>query len=314
MRFDLVDLRLFLHVAEAQSITRGAARAHLALASASERIRGMEERAGVALLTRGRRGVALTPAGRALVHHAQLVLRQIDQLTGELSAYGGGLKGHVRLLANSAALSEFLPEALGAFLAAHPGIDVDVEERSSYDIIRAVAEGFAELGIVADIVDFAGLAVFPVAADRLVLVMPRGHRFAARRRLPFRDLLDEDFVGMTATGALQQHLGQHALQAGRPLKLRVRLGSFDAICRMVESGIGLAIIPETAARRCRQSMAIRISRLSDPWSLRQLHVCTRPAGEPSSPARQLVEHLRRHGEAEGTGPARRNRRSRSAIE
>jgi DNA-binding transcriptional LysR family regulator len=297
MHIDLVDLRLFLHVAEAQNITHGAARTNMALASASERIHGMEQSLGMPLLQRQRRGVALTPAGRALAHHAQLVLQQIDQMRADLSAYTGGLKGHVRVLANSSALSEFLPEALHAFLAANPGIDVDVEERPSYDIVRAVAEGFVEIGIVADIVDFAGLQAFPFATDRLVLITPQRHPLAGRR-VAFRDLLDQDFIGLAASNALQQHLGQHAIQAGRPLKLRVRLGSFDAIARMVESGVGIGVIPETAARRCRQTMVIRISRLTDPWSLRHLHVCVRDAAELPTPARRLLDHLTHHSRNE----------------
>jgi DNA-binding transcriptional LysR family regulator len=263
MRFDLVDLRLFLHVAEAASITHGAAKANMALASASERIRGMEQALGVKLLERGRRGVSLTPAGRALIHHAQLVLQQIGHMRSELSRYAGGLRGGVRLLANTSALTEFLPEALATFLAGHPGIDVDLEEKPSYDIVRSVAEGFADIGIVADIVDFGGLETFPFATDRLVLVMPREHPLAGRRRLRFRDLLGHDFVGMATTNALQQHLGERAAQAGQPLRLRVRLGSFEAICRMVENGIGLAVIPETVARRSRRSTAIRVARLAD---------------------------------------------------
>lgn len=292
MRFDLVDLQLFLHVAEATSITRGAEMSNLALGSASERIRKMEELAGVALLERGRRGVILTPAGRAFVHHARLVLQQVEHMKGELFEYAGGLKGRVRMQANASAVSEFLPEVLKAFLAGHPRIDVDLEESSSHAIVRSVAEGFVEVGIVADIVDFGALEAYPFATDRLVLVLPRGHPVADQGRLSFRSLLDQEFVGLAATNALQQHLGQRAIQAGKPLKLRVRLGSFDAACRMVGAGIGLAIIPETAARRCRRTASIHISRLSDPWALRRLHVCVRRSTELPPPARLLLEHLR----------------------
>jgi len=291
MRFDLVDLRLFLRVAETSSITHGAAKANMSLPAASERLRGMELELGAALLERGRRGVKLTAAGRVLVHHAQLVLQQIEHMRSELSEFSGGTKGHIRLMANTSALSEFLPEALKAFLANNPGIDIDVEEQSSYDIIRLIAEGFADVGIVADIVDFGGLETFPFAIDRLVVVMPRKHKLSGARRLSFRVLLEHEFVGLAATNALQQHLGQHAVQAGRPLKLRVRLGSFDAVCRMVENGVGLAVIPETAARRCRQTMAIRIARLSDPWSLRHLNVCVRSLSELPDYAQRLVHHL-----------------------
>ena len=302
MRFDLVDLQLFVDVAEASNITRGAGSSNLALASASGRIRKMEQLAGVALLERGRRGVALTPAGRALVHHARLVLQQIEQMKGDLSDYAGGQRDHVRVQANASALGEFLPEVLKQFLADHPGIDVDLEERSSYDIVRCVAEGFAEIGIVADIVDFADLEARPFATDRLVLVAPKDHPVGRPNRPLFQSLLDHAFVGLAANNALQQHLAQHAIQAGKPLKLRVRLGSFDAVCRMVGNGIGLAVIPEAAARRCRRTSPISISRLADPWALRHLHVCARRADELPTPARLLWQHLLRHHE--GRRPVR----------
>jgi DNA-binding transcriptional LysR family regulator len=296
MRFDLVDLQLFLHVAEAASITHGAQRSNMALASASERIRKMEGLAGTTLLERGRRGVILTPAGRALAYHAGVVLHQIEHMKAELSEYAGGIKGRVRMQANASALSEFLPEALNQFLASHPGIDIDLEESSSYAIVRSLAEGFAEIGIVADIVDFGDLEAYPFATDRLVLVSPRDHPVADQRRLSFRSLLDYEFVGLTATNALQQHLGQHALQAGKALKLRVRLSSLEAACRMVGKGVGLAIIPEMAARRCRRSTAIQISRLADPWASRGLHVCVRRSDKLPPPAHLLFDHLRSHGQ------------------
>ncbi len=188
MRFDLTDLRLFLHVAEAGSITAGAERAALALASASARIRGMEAAAGTALLQRGRRGVAPTPAGEAVLHHARLVLQQMERMRGELGDYARGLKGHVRILGNTAAVTEFLPEPLAEWLAAHPRIDIDLEERPSHAIVEAVAAGLADLGIVADMADGGaadggdGLERIPFRIDRLVLAVPRGHPLAARRR------------------------------------------------------------------------------------------------------------------------------------
>jgi DNA-binding transcriptional LysR family regulator len=294
MRLDLVDLRLFLHVTEAASITRGAERSNMALASASERIRKMEELAGTTLLERGRRGVILTPAGRALAHHARIVLHQIEHMKGELSEYASGIKGRVRMQANASALSEFLPKALSTFLAKNPGINVDLEENSSYQIVRSVAGRFVEVGIVADIVGFGDLESHPFAIDRLVLVTPRNHPATSRCDQSFGSLLDHEFVGLAATNALQQHIGQHAVQAGKPMKLRVRLGSFDAVCRMVGNGIGIAIIPETAARRCQRIAAITISNLADAWALRRLHLCVRRSTELSPPARLLFAHLRSH--------------------
>jgi len=297
MRFDLTDLRLFLHVAEAGSITGGAERAALALASASARIRGMEAAAGTALLQRGRRGVAPTPAGEAVLHHARLVLQQMERMRGELGDYARGLKGHVRILGNTAAVTEFLPEPLAEWLATHPRIDIDLEERPSHAIVEAVAAGLADLGIVADMADGGaadgggGLERIPFRIDRLVLAVPRGHPLAARRRIAFAEVLGEDFVGLSPGSALQDHLARHAARAGRPLKLRVRLGGFDAVCRMVEQGVALAVVPETAARRCRRSIAIRAVPLADSWALRRLSICVRSLDVLPVHARRLVEHL-----------------------
>jgi DNA-binding transcriptional LysR family regulator len=294
MRFDLVDLRLFIHVIETSSITRGARQASMALASASERIRGMEETLGVALLERGSRGVRPTPAGRALVHHARIVLQQLERMRGELDEYAKGLRGHVRVLSNTAGLVEFLPEALATFMAANRGIDIDLEERTSHEIVPAIAAGLADIGIVADLVDIAEVESFPFATDRLVIIVPKDHPLGHRRRLAFRDALDHEFIGLKNSNPLQLYIGQHAARAGRPLKLRVRLSSIDTVCRMVESRVGIAVIPETALHH-QKNLAIKVIQLTDAWALRKLVICVRRFKDLSPHAKQLIEHLKTRG-------------------
>lgn len=291
MRFDLTDLRLFLHVAEAESITRGAERAGLALASASERIRGMELAGGVPLLERHARGVRPTPAGLAVIHHARLVLGQLEQMRGELSQYARGLRGHVRLLSITAAAAARLPDALSGFLAAHPTIDIDLEERTSREIVDALAGGLADIGIVADTTDLGALETLPLHLDRIVLVAPEGHALAQRSAVAFREVLDEPLVGLSHGRALQAHLATHAARAGRPFKLRVRLNGLDAVCRMVERGVGVAIVPEASARRAGETMAIRAIPIDEPWALRRLSLCARSFAALPSHAQQLVQHL-----------------------
>ena len=216
MRFDLVDLRLFLFVVEAENITHGAARAGMALASASERIRLMEESLGAPLLERHRRGVRSTPAGAALVHHAQLVIQQLERMRGELSEYADGFRGRVRLFANTTATAEFLPATLATFLSQYPQIDIDLEERSSRDIVRAVAGNLAQIGIVGDEGNPAKeLQTFPFAEDRLVLITPRDHVVSRQREIAFRDALAYDQVGLPAGNALQDTMEDHAARAGR---------------------------------------------------------------------------------------------------
>jgi DNA-binding transcriptional LysR family regulator len=291
MAFDLTDLQLYLHVVEARSITAGAERAHLALASASARIRGMEDELGVPLLERERRGVRTTPAGRALAHHAQAILAQVERMRGELGDYAHGLKGHVRLLSNTAALTEFLPEAMSKFLVANPHVNIDLEERLSYEIVQNIVEGLADVGVVSDSVDFGGLETRPFRQDQLVVVTARNHPLVKGRAIAFAQVVDEEFVGLTAGSALQDYLAEHARRAGRLLKVRVRLRGFDAICRLVEQNVGIGIVPESSARRCQRSMAIRRLRLTDPWAARSLTLCMRRFADLPVHAQRLIEHL-----------------------
>ncbi|MGB6465489.1 MAG: LysR substrate-binding domain-containing protein, partial [Xanthobacteraceae bacterium] len=243
-------------------------------------------------LTRGRAGVVPTQAGRTLLQHARTILRQAERLHEDLGAYGGGMAGQIRVLSNTNALTEFLPEALSSFLAAHPNVSVDLEERLSDEIVGLIAEGVADIGIVAGTVDVGALETYPFRRDRFVLVVARDHPLAKRAKIGFEDVLDYDFVGLARASALQRFLASKAVRTGRPLRLRVQLLSFDAICRLVECNVGIGIVPETTARRVSKTMAIAVVTLSNPWALRDLTICVRAIKELPLYARQLVEHLR----------------------
>lgn len=300
MHFDLTDLQLFANIVDAGSITGGAGRTCIALASASARIRGMEHSLGVPLLVRARRGVTMTAAGRTLMYHAQVILQQNARMRDELGAYAHGMRGHIRLLCNTAALTEFLPAALSAYMAAHAGVDVDLEERPSHDIVQAIVKGMADVGIVADSVDTSGLEIYPFRKDRMVLVLAQGHPLTVspdktaptRQVIDFAEALDYDFIGLSGDSALQKYLSLHAARAGKSFRYRVRLRSFEAICRMVESGVGVGIVPLTAARRCARSMRIVRIDLSNTWAARTLNICVRSYTELPSYTRQLIDSMR----------------------
>lgn len=297
MHLDLVDLRLFVAVAEARSITHGAVRVHLALASASERIKGLEAAAGVALLARERRGVTPTAAGESLLAHARLVLRQVEAMQGDLLGFARGLRASVRILTNTSGLSEHLPKALASFLNLHPAISVDVEERESAGIAELIASGAADIGVAVEDMLPQTVQRYPFCDDNLVLVVRRGDALGRHRRMTFADVLDRDFVGLSGASALHDHVVKQALHLGTRLRFRARMRSFDGICELVAAGAGIAVIPEAAAQRCRHSMAIQPIRLREPWTQRKLVVCTHDAGVLSKPAQRLFEHLRRVGRA-----------------
>lgn len=297
MRFDLIDLKLFVHIAESGSITAGAKLAHLSLPSASARIQGMEEGLNLALLERGRRGAEPTEAGRALLHHARAIARQLDDMRADLGRFGAGLKRQVRLLCNTSAMTEFLPEALAGFLAGHPQLGIDLEERLSRDIVQAVTDGAADIGIVTDAVDSAALQTLPFRDDPLVLVMARKHplaqRVGKRRGMLFADALDQDFIGLAGDSALQRYAAEQASRLGRAMHCKIRLRSFEAVCRMVASGAGVAIMPETAARRGGCVEDLRVVALNDDWADRKLLICMRDHAALPVHVRELVAALRR---------------------
>ena len=292
MRFDLTDLRLFCDVADAGSITAGAEKSALALAAASTRSRGMEDALGAPLLIRSRQGVTLTEAGRTLLKHARTMLAQSARLREDLSAFAGGMSGEVRLLANTNALTEFLPEALSAFLADHPQISVDLEERLSDEIVGLVAEGAADVGIVAGTVDVGALTTYPFRSDRFVVVTAKDHPLAERPAVSFAEVLDYDLVGLERSSSLQRFLVGKAAREGKPLRLRVQLRSFDAVCRLVECGVGVGVVPATTAARAAKTMALAITDLADDWAIRDLTIVVRAAGELRAYAKALVESLR----------------------
>lgn len=291
MRFDLVDLRLFLCVVDAGSITKGSERANLALASASERLRSMEIDAGVSLLVRRSRGVVATPAGEAVAHHARVILQQQALLKGELKGFASGAAGTLTLYANTAALTHFLPHRLAVWLSERPQIFVELRERTSAEIIQGVTAGLIDAGIVSDSVDATGLQLRAVAKDHLVLIVPKTHRLALHKTVHFADVLNEIFVGLAPGNALQDYLQDRARTFGRDLTVRIQMKTFDGMCTMVNQGVGLGILPQSIAARykCRYSYHTLV--IEDEWARRRLCVVYRNWFELTPAMQSLLTQL-----------------------
>jgi DNA-binding transcriptional LysR family regulator len=290
-RIDPFDLHLFVTVTERGSITAAAAAANLSLAAASTRIKALEHVVGARLFVRSKAGAVPTDAGRALARHAHRVLGELESLHVEMASFGHGMRGTIRLLCNTAAMSEALPRALGAFLVRNPGIDVDAQETSSEAVLDALRGGTADVGIVADHVDASGLVVRPWIDDRLVALLPRAWSIGARRTVAFGELLERPLVGLPRESGLSRFLAARASGSGRVPRHRMRLANFDAIAHVVAAGVGAAVMPETAAARHRDPATTRIVRLSDRWSQRKLMICTTRDALAHAGVRVLVDAL-----------------------
>lgn len=291
LHFDLFDLKLFTHVAEARSLTRGAEKACISLAAASTRIKLMEEAMGGKLLHRSAQGVSLTAAGQTLLYHAKRVLQQMEHLRCDLQDFGKGIKGHVRVFANTTSITEYLPEKLAGFLAQHPAVQVDLREFLSEEIVRAVADGEADIGILAGDVYTGDFDARPFGRNRLVLVVPAAHRLAGADAVAFVETLDEQHVGLHQGSAIHRFLQRRAELTGRSFNPRIQVGSFEAMCLMIEAGVGVGVLPASSARRHALAMRIATVPLTDAWAERELKVVARSREQLPVSARELFDHL-----------------------
>jgi DNA-binding transcriptional LysR family regulator len=289
MLFDLTDLRLFIHIAELKSLTRSAERMHISLAAASNRVKELEGRFGIRLLYREHKGVQLSPAGATLLSHAQQFLHQVEHLKSDMQEYNNGIKGHIRIFANTTAVTEFMPEVLGDFLRLRPQINVALEERLNQDIVRGIQDGTADIGITAGPVQGQGLEIINFSTDRLVLATAPDHPLAKHKATSFLQTLDYQHIGLHEGSTLQHFLNKAASDSGQRLQLRIQVRGFEAMCRMVETNVGIAILPHSSALRLCRSMQLSLVELTEPWAVRERSVLIQQRQNLPQYTRELVD-------------------------
>ena len=295
MRYDLPDLRLVAALADSGSLSRGAELVHLAPSSASHRLSQLESALGVPLFSRHPRGLTPTAAGESLLRHARQVFAQLEQMHADLAPYASGLSSQVTVFANTNAINCFLPEDLGDFLHEHPQVRVSLEEQPSPAILQAVLAGQVDIGVVASEIGLSGVETRPYRQDRLVLIVASGHPLAARRELAFADVLGEPFVCLHAGSAIHTFMMNHAARLGGRLDVRIQVRSFNAVCRMVAAGVGIGMVPRSAATSettpGARSDAVKTVEITDAWAPRDLQLCVRTRAALGPAAAALFDHL-----------------------
>jgi DNA-binding transcriptional LysR family regulator len=291
-RIDLTTLRLFVAICEERNLTRAANREGIAPSAVSKRMNDFELAFGVTLFQRLARGMALTPAGEALLHHARVTLLNVEKITTELREYAEGVRGHVRMLANLSAIVQFLPEDLSAFFSAHPLLRIDLQERPSGKVVRGIEQSEAEIGICSAETDVRSLAAFHYRYDNLVVVLRPDHPLEQRRNLQFADTLDFDQIGLHAASSIYLRMQYAATQAGKSLRLRINVPGFDAVCRMVQANMGIGLMPDRAFQVIGAGMGLRAVSLRDDWARRELKVVVRDVDELSDTGRLVLAHLK----------------------
>lgn len=293
MRLDPLSLRLFISVVEEGKIATAAEREHLATAAVSKRLSELESQLDTQLLIRSNKGITPTAAGIALLNLARSALNDFENIAVQMRDFASGTRGTVRVFANISVITQFMPAALKSFLAEYPLVKVHLEEKVSAAILRGVAENSADIGIFSQAQHDGELEVYPYRTDELVVIVPADHPLASRDSVRFEDTLEYEYVGLHIGSSLNFQLLKEASELGRALKLRIQVTGYDALCLMVQAGLGIGILPRASVGTY-SGLAIRTLRLDEAWAHRQLSLCVRSQQALPAAARLLFDHLRKH--------------------
>ena len=252
---------------------RGAAQEHIAPSALSRRIADLEHAFGTTLFVRSPRGIELTDAGRLVLARGEQIDADLQSLVREVQqTQGGEVRGTVRLAANMSAVIGFLPERLSAFMAAYPRVEVQLREEDTRDVIRACLDDRADVGVGVAVPVATGLDTWHFATDPLQVVLPAGHALAKRKALSFAQAQEHPLIGVHQGGALDRSLHERAQALQMRFAPAVTVSSFDAVCRMVEAGLGIAVIPQSAASAYAGSPRFVRRPLDEPWAAPELSV------------------------------------------
>lgn len=292
-RVDLVTLSVFIAVIEESSLAKAAERVHLAPSALSKRLADLELNLNVKLFERKPTGMFPTAAGTALLHHARLIIRNVDELEAEMVDFAGGMRGTIRVQANATAMTSYLPDDLTSFLALFPHVRIEIEESTTTETLRAIAENAADIGIYGDAVVPTEFSSFVYRPDRLVLLVPNGHPLESIGVATFEQATPYEFIGPPRGSSIETAMFRAAADLGVSLKMTIRSSGFDAISRLVDVGLGITVMPESVTALYSKSMAVKAVPLDEKWAYRRLMICVRDHNALTPPAAAFFAHLTR---------------------
>lgn len=293
IRADLTTIRIFLAVYNLKSLSRAAEREHIAPSAISKRIQELESELGTPLFYRHPRGVSPTMAGEAFAVHAQQLIDGLNQMAADLSAYARGARGQVRISSHASAVSQYLPVEIASFSELYPEVQVVLREETSPNVLQSTLDGFADIGIFAgNLTAPTGLRVLSYRQDRLVALLPADHPLADREFIAFEDVRDSAHISLETGSSLQILLANAAQSMGFTLNNRIEVTTFDSAMRMVDAGLGVAILPAGIVDVFGTTLRTRSVPLTDSWACRNLVLCVREPQRLTASARLMLDHLR----------------------
>lgn len=291
IRFEFIDLKLFLLVAEHGSLSQAAEAMPLALSAASARIKTLESRLSLKLLERKARGVELTHAGKLFLEHARGLMRAANEAQKGMEAISGKGKVKLNLFSNTTGLSTELPAKLGEFLRDNPDVDVNFEQHSSREVAESVFSGKADLGIVDGDYNQNDLLYLLYKRNELVIIAHPESEQAKLSKCRLKDWLKHPLVGYEKGSSLQKFIDRMSLLIHQSGSYRAFAPDFNSVATLVAENVGVAIVPRPLAERFKERFGVIVVELDEIWANRELHVCIRPDADKNMPALRLARFL-----------------------
>lgn len=288
---DLGSLTLFACSAEMGSLTRAADISCMSLAAASRRISQLEQQFQTQLLERTARGVEVTDAGRTLLAQTKELLMAVNRMQLEMSDYAAGQRGVVRLVATTSAMTHFLPADLASFLGLESDIQLSIGEGWSDEIARQVMAHRADIGVVVAGCNTGDLETRPYRSYRIGVVARPDHPIAGIGAPAYQDVLGAQIVSLEGQSLMMRALFEQAALAGRTLNLRVQVRSFEAVCRLVQAGLGVGLLPLEPAVGLAAEMGLVAMPLADAWAVRHMTLCFNPGRASGGAVARVIRHL-----------------------
>lgn len=286
----LRTLRLLLAIEQSGNLTRAARHVNIVPSAASRRVGQLEEALGMQLLYRTTSGVELTPAGLAISRYAHKVVSDLDKLETELRELAAGVHGHVRLSVSGLAMLHGFPDQLARFIAQFPNAHLHVQEETSEMIAAQLTGGTADVGIMLASQHYQDLRMIPYRSEELAVMLPLDHPLAGLPSVRFDALLGENWINPPGA-AVTELLNYQARLRGVTLRTRMQVHGLAVICRMVESGFGMTLLPTSDAREEVKGRRLAFLPLDEPWKCMTFFIAVNAAASLTPITEALIEFL-----------------------
>ena len=291
-KVDLLTLKLFLAAIEERQIGRAAARENIVASAATKRIQDLEDLADTKLLERNPKGVLPTPAGQVLARHIRRIFDSLDDMRRDIGEFSDGIRGQVRISATPGSIIQFLAHEIAEFSRNFPLVDVELLEETNPEVLRAVVTGNVDIAvfIASDDLSTEGLDVQDYRSDRIVALVPQGHRLSKKSSVSTTDLLEENFVGITPSTTMMGWMRDSARKSGGKFVPKYNVNSVEAARSLVRAGLGVAIQPGGMLMVEEYDRLVVIP-IAEPWALRRIQIATQSGRPLSTAMRTLIRQF-----------------------